>query len=100
MVLIWYTYQHPKIECYKRSEKLVQLVSTTLWCHFVQIFYHLYKIHWTEGVNPNEDCMGKSPFIGISISRDYHCNVHSDTNDFSYNFFVWFGIDGKSNIDI
>jgi hypothetical protein len=43
--------------------------------------------------------MGQSPFTGISITRDYYCNVYSDTNDFSYSFFVWLGVDGKSNVD-
>jgi hypothetical protein len=63
---------------------------------FGYIFDHLYKIRETEGVSPNEGCMGQSPFTGISITRDYHCNVHSDTNDFSYSFFIWLGADGKS----
>jgi hypothetical protein len=100
MVLIWYMYQHPKVEYYKRSKKSVQLMNTTLQCHFVQIFYHFYKIQETERVSPNEGCTGQSPFIGISITHDYYCNIHSDTNDFSYNFFVWLSTDGKSNIDI
>jgi hypothetical protein len=44
--------------------------------------------------------MDQSPFIRISITRDYHCNVQSDTNEFSYSFFVWLGINGKFNMDI
>jgi hypothetical protein len=31
--------------------------------------------------------MGHSPFTGISITQDYHYNVHTDSNDFSYSFF-------------
>jgi hypothetical protein len=75
-------------------------VSTVLRRHFVYIFYHLYKIRKIEGVGPNEGCMDQSPFIRISITRDYHCNVQSDTNEFSYSFFVWLGINGKFNMDI
>jgi hypothetical protein len=97
IILVWfYRYKHPKPECYCRSEKLVKLLSTALQRDFGYIFDHLYKIRETEGVSPNEGCMGQSPFTGISITRDYHCNVHSDTNDFSYSFFVWLGADGKS----
>jgi hypothetical protein len=101
IILVWfYRYKHPKPhpkpECYRRSEKLVKLLSTALQRDFGYIFDHLYKIRETEGVSPNEGCMGQSPFTGISITRDYHCNVHSDTNDFFYSFFVWLGADGKS----
>lgn len=38
--------------------------------------------------------MGYSPFMSISIIQDYHCNVHTYSNDFSYSFFVWIGING------
>ena len=63
-------------------------------------FYHLYKIWMIEGVSPNEGCMDQSPFTRISITRNYHCNVQSNTNDFSYSFFVWLGVNGKFNIDL
>jgi hypothetical protein len=98
--LLWFSrYKHPKPECYHRSEKLVKILSAALQHDFGHIFDHLYKIRETEGVSPNEGCMGQSPFTGISITRDYHCNVHSDINDFSYSFFVWLGADGKSTVD-
>jgi hypothetical protein len=35
--------------------------------------------------------MGHSPFTGISITQDYYCNVYTNSNDFSYSFFVWLG---------
>jgi hypothetical protein len=38
--------------------------------------------------------MEHSPFTGISITQDNHCNVHTDSNDFSYSFFVWLGANG------
>jgi hypothetical protein len=75
-------------------------VSTALQHDFGQIFYHLYKIREIERVSLNEDCMSQSPITGISITRDYQCNVHSDTNDLSYSFFVWLSADSKSNIDL
>jgi hypothetical protein len=87
-IVAWYRYQHSKAKCYKWSKKLVQLVNTTLLRHFVHIFYHLYKIREIEGVSPNEGCMDQSPFSRISITRGYHYNIHSDTNNFSYSFFV------------
>jgi hypothetical protein len=37
-IVAWYRYQHPKAECYKRVEKLVQLVSIALQC-FLYIFF-------------------------------------------------------------
>jgi hypothetical protein len=88
-IMTWYRYQHPKTECYKRSEKLIQLVSTTLWRYFVHISNHLDKIWKTKGVSFNEGCMDQSLFTGISITHDYYCNIHNDSNDFSYSFFVW-----------
>jgi hypothetical protein len=80
------------------SEKLVKLLSIALQHDFGHIFDHLYKIRETKGVSPNEGCMGQSSFTGISITRDYHCNIHSDINDFSYSFFVGLGADGKSTV--
>jgi hypothetical protein len=44
--------------------------------------------------------MDQPPFIGISITCDYHCNVYNNINNFSYSFFVWCGADGKFNIDL
>ena len=41
--MTWYKYQHPKAECYKQSEKLVQLVSIALQRHFVHIFLSFIK---------------------------------------------------------
>jgi hypothetical protein len=93
-LLLLCRYKHPKTECYTKSEKLVEIVNTGLKRHFLPIFQHLYQIRKDEGVAINEGCMGNSPFIGISITKDYHCSVHNDSNDFSYNFFIWLG-DGK-----
>jgi hypothetical protein len=69
----------------------VELVSKSLQQHFLPIFDHLYQIRESKGVNPEEEYMEHSLFISISIIQDFHCNVHTDSNDFSYNFFVWFG---------
>jgi hypothetical protein len=93
-LLLLCRYKHPKTECYTKSEKLVETVSTGLKRHFLPIFQHLYQIRKDEGVAVNEGCMGNSPFTGISITKDYHCSVHNDSNDFSYSFFIWLG-DGK-----
>jgi hypothetical protein len=93
-LLLLCRYKHPKTECYTKSEKLVETVSTGLKRHFLPIFQHLYQIRKDEGVAVNEGCMGNSPFTGISIIKDYHCSVHNDSNDFSYSFFIWLG-DGK-----
>jgi hypothetical protein len=62
--------------------------------YFLSIFDHLYKIRENERVSPNEGCMSNSSLIKISITQDYHCNIHSDTNDFSYSFFVWLSANG------
>jgi hypothetical protein len=63
-IVAWYGYQYPKTECYKRCEKFVQLVSITLWRHFVHIFYHLYKIRETKEVNPNEGVSPNKGYMG------------------------------------
>ena len=42
-----------------------------------------------------EGCMGNSLFTRISITKDYNCNVHIDTNDFLYIFFIWLGNNGE-----
>jgi hypothetical protein len=73
----------------------VQIVSTSLQRQFLHIFDHLYKIWENEGVSLSEGCIEKSPFTGILIIQDYYCNVPNDTNDFSYNFFVWLGTNDK-----
>jgi hypothetical protein len=69
-------------------------VNKGLQRHFLPIFDHLYQIRESEGVNPKERCMGHSPFTSISITQDYHCNMHTDSNDFFYSFFVWLSTNG------
>ena len=39
--------------------------------------------------------VGESPFIGMSITRDYTCNPHIDEDDLDYGFFIWLGANGK-----
>jgi hypothetical protein len=61
-LLLFCRYKHPKIECYTKSEKLVETMSTGLKQHFLPIFQYLYQIRKDEGVAVNEGCMDNSPF--------------------------------------
>ena len=88
-------YKHTKLDCYKQSEQLVELINSGFECKFSSILRHLYAIREYEGVKSRDGCMGNSPFTGISITKDYNCNVHNDTNDFLYSFFIWLGNNGE-----
>ena len=88
-------YKHTKPDCYKQSEQLVELINTDLKRKFSSILHHLYAIREQEGKKSGEGCMGNSPFTAISITKDYNCNVHIDTNDFSYCFFIWLRNNGE-----
>ena len=90
-----YKYKHTKPDCYKRLEQLVELINNGLERKFSSILCHLYVIREHEGVKLGEGWMDNSPFIGISITKDYNCNVHNDTNDFSYCFLIWLGNNGE-----
>ena len=81
-------YKHTKPDCYKQLEQLVELINTGLKRKFSSILRHLYAIREQEGVKFGEGCMGNSPFTGISITKDYNCNMHIDTNDFSYGWEI------------
>ena len=88
-------YKYTKPDCYKQLEQLMELINNGLEHKFSSILCHLYAIREQEGVKSGEGCMGNSPFTGISITKDYNCNVHNDTIDFSYCFFIWLGNNGE-----
>ena len=72
----------------------MELINSGLERKFSSISRHLYAIQ-EHGVKSGEGCMGNCPFMGISITKDYNCNVYNDTNDFSYCLFIWLGNNGE-----
>lgn len=83
------------MECYRRSDELVQMVNEGLKRKFEPIINYLYKIRRNEELKPEEGCLGNSPFTSLSLTKNYNCAVHTDVNDISYSFFIWLGQDGK-----
>jgi len=60
------------------------MVNVGLKRKFQPIINNLYQIRANEGIGFHEGCMRNSPFIEISIMKDYNCGMHTDTNDFLY----------------
>jgi len=49
-----------------------------------------------EGITDEDNKrLGNSPFMTMSVTRDYDRNIHMKLDDVSYGFFVWFGAHGE-----
>jgi hypothetical protein len=81
--------------CYHRADQLAALLCDHLKIQFPNVFKHLESILEEEGIGDEDNVrLGNTPFTTMCITRDYDCNIHADTNDVSYGFFIWFGSSG------
>ena len=53
------------------------------------MFEQLEKIKEAEGCDGSETCIGMSPFMCFSVTRDYNCKPHMDKNDYDIGFMIW-----------
>jgi hypothetical protein len=56
---------------------------------------HLEGVLREEGIAEEENVtLANTPFTTMCVTRDYNCNIHTDSDDVSYGFFIWFGAHG------
>jgi len=63
---------------------------------FSHILTHLSKIQEMENMPSNVECSSETPFTRMSITKNYNCNRHCDTDDYNYCFFIWLNQNGEN----
>jgi len=60
---------------------------------FLEVFKHLHDVLHEKGIDKEDNVIiGNTPFTTICITKNYHYNIHTDSEDVSYEFFIWFGV--------
>jgi len=84
------------VQCYKQLEDLATFIYMRLRKKNSPVLTHLTKIREIKNMSSNVECLGETPFTGMFITKNYNCNLHLDTDDYSYCFFIWLGQNGEN----
>ena len=92
----FYRFRHNVQGCYFRADKLTNMVCDHLKIQFSNVSEYLENVLKDEGIHGDDNiCLGNTPFTTMCITKNYHCNIHTDADDVSYGFFIWFGHHNK-----
>ena len=84
------------MHCYHGADLLATMLCERLIVLFPNVFKHLEDVLTEEGIGEGDNVrLGNTPFTTMCVTKNYHCNIHTDTDDVSYGFFIWLGQPGK-----